>query len=183
MLSGARLPLLTARHRDAPATPEVHHHVSRADLILGFVPASLWCSPEVALRRRARALVATAGSRLRLAAGRVGGEPGLALACAFIDMVDANVDPLWWPIGEVIALLQKEAARDRQVARLLHELGEIEDRLSMDPDDDRADAAVRTSVCNAFALCLPLTMTADIAEITAHDPIRRSRCHDDAGDA
>jgi hypothetical protein len=79
------------------------------------------------------------GSRLRLAAGRVGGEAGLALACALIDMVEADVDPTGWPITEVIALLCREAARDRQVARLLIELGEIEKRLavlSMELDDE-----------------------------------------------
>lgn len=148
-----------------------------------FLPASSSYSPDAALLRRARAFAATTGSRLRLAAGRVGGEPGLALACVFLDMVNANVDPLWWPIGEVIALLKIGAARDRQVARLLHELGEIEDQLSIDLDDDRSDAAVPTSDRNALALCRPLTMTADIAEIISYDPIRRSRYHDDEGDA
>lgn len=96
-------------------------------------------TPDAGLRRRARALAATAGSRLRLSAGRVGGEAGLAPACALIDMVEADVDPTGWPITEVIALLRREAARDRQVARLLIELGEIEKRLamlSMELDDE-----------------------------------------------
>jgi hypothetical protein len=92
------------------------------------------------LRRRARALAATAGSRLRLAAGRAGGEAGLALACALIDMARADVDPAGWPVAEVIALLREEAEWDRQVARLLAELQEIEGRIAMlspDPEDMR----------------------------------------------
>lgn len=112
------------------AEPHLHpgHHL----------PSSLFV-PDAALRRRARALAATAGSRLRLAAGRVGGEAGLALACALIDMASADVDPAGWPVAEVIALLRDEAERDRQVARLLANLREIEDRiatLSPDPDEE-----------------------------------------------
>lgn len=112
------------------AEPHLHpgHHL----------PSSL-SVPDAALRRRARALAATAGSRLRLAAGRVGGEAGLALACALIDMASADVDPTGWPVAEVIALLRDEAERDRQVARLLAELWEIEDRiatLSPDPEEE-----------------------------------------------
>jgi hypothetical protein len=91
------------------------------------------------LRRRARTLAATAGSRLRLAAGRVGGDSGLALACAVVDMIEENVEPAGWPVPELIALLRDEAGRDRQVARLLADLREIENRiatLSAAPDDD-----------------------------------------------
>ncbi|MFO1144828.1 MAG: hypothetical protein U1E59_21105 [Amaricoccus sp.] len=47
--------------------------------------------PDTSLRRRARALAATAGSRLRLAADRAGGKAGLALACALIDMINDDV--------------------------------------------------------------------------------------------
>jgi hypothetical protein len=86
---------------------------------------------DARLRRRARALAATAGSRLRLAAGRVGGDAGLALACARIDMVRADVDPTGWPVTEVVTLLRGEAERDRQVARLLSDLREIEGRIAM----------------------------------------------------
>ena len=54
-------------------------------------------------------------------------------------MARAGVDPAGWPVAEVIALLRGEAERDRQVARLLAELRDIEDRiatLSTDPDDE-----------------------------------------------
>jgi hypothetical protein len=105
----------------------------------GHNPLSSLSAPDAALRRRARALAATAGSRLRLAAGRAGGDAGLALACALVDMARADVDPAGWPVAEVIALLRDEAERDRQVARLLTQLGEIEVRiamLSMDLDDE-----------------------------------------------
>lgn len=95
--------------------------------------------PDAALRRRARALAATAGSRLRLAADRAGGEAGLALACALVDMINDDVDPAGWPVAEVIVLLRGEAARDRQVARLLADLRGIEERgaaLSPNPDEE-----------------------------------------------
>lgn len=102
------------------------------------LPSSL-SMPDSALRRRVRSLAATAGSRLRLAADRAGGEAGLALACALVDMINDDVEPAGWPVAEMIALLRCEAARDRQVARLLAELREIEDRvaaLSPDPDEE-----------------------------------------------
>jgi hypothetical protein len=59
--------------------------------------------------------------------------------CALIDMINDDVAPAGWPVAEVIALLRGEAARDRQVARLLVDLRGIEDRvaaLSPDPDEE-----------------------------------------------
>jgi hypothetical protein len=107
------------------------------------LPSSL-SEPDAALRRSARAFTATAGSRLRLAAGRAGGEAGLAVACALIDMIDDDHDPAGWPVAEVIALLRGEAARDRQVARLLVDLGEIEDLVAaLSPDPDEEEETVR----------------------------------------
>jgi len=92
---------------------------------------------DAGLRRRARALAATAGSRLRLAACRAGGDAGLALLCALLDMIEEDVDPACWPVTDAIAMLRHEAERDRQVARLLIELREIEDQIaSTDPDDE-----------------------------------------------
>lgn len=101
-------------------------------------PTALSSTPDAMLRRRARALAVTAGSRLRLAAGRAGGDVGLGLVCALLDMIEDGVDPTGWPVAEAIAMLRREAERDRQVARLLAELEEIEDRiatLSADPED------------------------------------------------
>lgn len=104
---------------------------------------SLLSTPEAALRRSAHALAATAGSRLRLAAGRVGGEAGLAVVCALIDMINDDVDPAGWPVAEVIAVLRGEAARDHQVARLLVDLRGIEDRVAALPTDPDEDEMVR----------------------------------------
>ena len=83
-----------------PAEPHLHPKTSLRPL----PPA-----PLAGLRHRAHALAATAGSRLRLAAGRVGGDDRLALACALVDMVGADVDPAGWPVAEVISLLHGEA--------------------------------------------------------------------------
>lgn len=88
-------------------------------------------APDADLRRRARALAATAGSRLRLAAGRAGGERGVALACALIDMIADDVHPGGWPVAEAIAVLRPEAVRDRQIQRLLDELHAIQDRIAI----------------------------------------------------
>lgn len=90
-------------------------------------------SPPLAdsgLRRRARALATIAEGRLRLAARRAGGDAGMALACALIDMIGDDVDPVGWPVAEAIALLGREAGRDRQIERLLADLREIENLIA-----------------------------------------------------
>ena len=57
--------------------------------------------------------------------------------CALLDMIEEDVDPTGWPVADAIAMLRHEAKRDSQVARLLIELKEIEDRIaSPGPDDD-----------------------------------------------
>ena len=109
----------------------------------GSCPRSSTPASDGRLRRRARALTACAGSRLRLAAGRVGGDAGLALACALLDMIGADFDPVEWPVSELIALLDREAARDRQVARLLTELRELEDRISTLPTETEDEDIIR----------------------------------------
>ena len=86
-------------------------------------PPALSPMPDAGLRRRARALAATAGSRLRLAAGRASGDAGLGLLCALLDMIEKDAAPAGWPVA--------------RFARLLVELWEIEDRIaSIDPDED-----------------------------------------------
>ena len=51
--------------------------------------------------------VASSGARLILAASRIGGEEGAALACACRDMIlDRDTEPLHWPIEEMTDLLR-----------------------------------------------------------------------------
>lgn len=110
------------------AEPFPHHEIHRP-----LSPATV-----VGLRRRARAFAAACGSRLRLASARAGGDAGLALACALLDMIDDGSDPSGWPVGEAIVLLRGAADGDRQVARLLVNLeavGSLIAMLSADPDD------------------------------------------------
>jgi len=93
---------------------------------------------------------ASAGDRLigrarRLALGssaRLGGDDGLALACAIVDMVAAGESPARWPIAEMIDLLDTPAGRrDRQVERLLAELRMIETDLLALSDGDAPSTA------------------------------------------
>lgn len=76
---------------------------------------------------RALVLCAGAGSRLFHAATANGGNDGAALACALGDMIaDSTVDPLHWPIDEMIELLARPtAAPDAQTKRLLTQLKRI----------------------------------------------------------
>ena len=76
------------------------------------------------------------GARLVLASSRLGGEEGVALAWAFRDMIlDTGVHPLHWPIGELIDLLRKPAARrDGQIEQMVRRLERIRqetDRLAV----------------------------------------------------
>jgi hypothetical protein len=86
-------------------------------------------------RARALDLVARSSASLRLIASRLGGDAGLALICVICDMInDPSVDPLHWPIHEVIALLRQPAAgRDAEVDRLARQLERIRDRIGQEP--------------------------------------------------
>lgn len=87
-------------------------------------PSELACERALA---RARHLSRTSAARLRRAATRLGGDDGLALACATIDMAASGEFPAGWPIAELIALLDTPAGRrDRQIERLLVELRMIQ---------------------------------------------------------
>ena len=68
--------------------------------------------------------IAMSGARLLLAASRLGGEEGAALASAFSDMVlDFGTHPLHWPIEELISLLGRpEKRRDAQIEQLIQRL-------------------------------------------------------------
>jgi hypothetical protein len=81
-------------------------------------------TPIMRIKQRACELAANNAARLRMAATRKGGEAGLALACATIDMILAReTDPVSWPIEELILLLESGSpSRDRQVDRLLEDL-------------------------------------------------------------
>lgn len=86
---------------------------------------------------RARRLALGSPARLRRAAARLGGDDGLALACAIVDMVAADESPAGWPISAMIELLDTPAGqRDRQVERLLAELRMIEADLLALSDGD-----------------------------------------------
>lgn len=66
--------LLTARHRDAPGIQRSAMSTAPCPHPGNHLPSSL-SMPDSAVRRRARALAATAGSRLRLAADRAAEMP------------------------------------------------------------------------------------------------------------
>ena len=94
---------------------------------------------------RAHELAVSSGARLRLVAARKGGDAGLALACATIDMVlSQGTHPAGWPIGEMIRLLEQDSpGHDRQVDRLLKELRGLQvaiDDLDRDDCDEAAPA-------------------------------------------
>ena len=99
---------------------------------------------EGRVRMRARNMALASGARLLRAAARAGGDDGLALACALIDMILSGMPPTGWPIMPLVALLETEIpARDRQVAGLLVALRKINadiDRL--EDGDDGAPAGV-----------------------------------------
>ena len=101
---------------------------------------------ESRARLRAYELAANSGVRLRLAAARKGGEAGLALACATIDMVLAReTDPASWPLEELILLLEGGSpCRDRQVDRLLDALRQLQaDIDELDREEDELAPAQR----------------------------------------
>ena len=71
------------------------------------------------------------GARLARAAERIGNEAGVALVQALRDMViDFTVDPMHWPIDEMLAMLRQPGARpDAQVDRLIAGLSHLRDRI------------------------------------------------------
>jgi hypothetical protein len=75
--------------------------------------------------------VAGSGTRLVLAATRRGCEEGAALAHALKDMIlDSTVDPLHWPLDDMIVLLRRPARDpDAQVERLIGQLERIRHRI------------------------------------------------------
>lgn len=61
---------------------------------------------ERVARRDAGIFVARSGARLIEALGRIDGEDGLALGCAFRDMVlDPEMPPAAWPVSDVLEAL------------------------------------------------------------------------------
>ena len=91
------------------------------------------------LRLRGARLITNSGARLVLAATRIGGDEGAALACAFKDMVaDTGIHPLHWPLEELIELFRRSGERrdlhiEQIVERLEHLRHEIS-RLRQDTD-------------------------------------------------
>ena len=86
-------------------------------------------------------LVASSGARLILAASRIGGEEGAALACACRDMIlDRDTDPLHWPIEELTDLLRSPTQEgDGQVEPLIRRLDHL--RREIDRAGDEAAGA------------------------------------------
>lgn len=94
------------------------------------------------VRSQALRLVATSAGRMVLAARRIDGDDGAALAYALRDMIlDRETDPIGWPLAEMAALLERgDPARDRQAARILRELRRIAERIT-DEEAEIQDAA------------------------------------------
>jgi hypothetical protein len=92
--------------------------------------------------------VANSGARLILAASRIGGDEGAALACACRDMIlDRDTDPLHWPIEELTDLLKSPTQRrDGQVEHLIRRLDHLRQEIDRVGDDQAAvaDSASRT---------------------------------------
>lgn len=79
------------------------------------------------LLARARGLAHGSAARLRRAAARAGGEDGLAMASALVDMILHREPPAGWPVADMIALFDSTSvARDRQVERLVASLRALE---------------------------------------------------------
>lgn len=77
-------------------------------------------TPEETLRRFALSIPFFSGAGLVEVLRRIAGEDGLALGFAFRDMVmDPQMTPTAWPVGDVLALLDSAGpARGRQAAPL-----------------------------------------------------------------
>ena len=80
-------------------------------------------------------ILSSSGARLALVASRIGGEAGAALAQALRDMmIDPTVDPMHWPIDEMLAMLRQPGARrDTQVDRLIASLSHLSRKIDAGP--------------------------------------------------
>ena len=96
----------------------------------------------VPVRLLAIEFIAGSGARLILAASRIGGEQGAALACACRDMIlDRDTDPLHWPIEELTDLLRSPTQkRDEQVEHLIRQLDHLRRQIDGAGDDEAAGA-------------------------------------------
>jgi len=75
-----------------------------------FLPSTPTAQPVSDPRLLALRLLATSGARLALAGARLGGEDGAALVHALRDMaLDADIDPIHWPVDEALELLRRPA--------------------------------------------------------------------------
>ena len=79
-------------------------------------------------RSLALQLLATSSALRVPAASRIAGHDGTALAYSFIEIVvDGTVDPLCWPLDELIELLRKPSERrDVKVEPLIQRLERIQ---------------------------------------------------------
>jgi hypothetical protein len=99
-----------------------------------FLPSAPTAEPVSDPRLFALRLLATSGARLALAGARLGGEDGAALVHALRDMaLDADVDPIHWPVDEALETLRRPAGHpDAQVDRLIADLTRLREAIASD---------------------------------------------------
>jgi hypothetical protein len=96
-----------------------------------YLPKAAQDSTPTHPRLFAMRFLSSSAARLTRAAGRLGGEAGVALAQALRDMmIDPAVDPMHWPIDDMLAILRRPGAeRDVQVDRLIATLSYLRGRI------------------------------------------------------
>ena len=103
--------------------------------MLDYLPDGAEECTRIDPRLLAMRFLSSSGARLRLAASRIGGEAGAGLAQALSDMmIDSTVDPMHWPIDDMLAMLRQPGARpDMQVGRLIADLSHLARKIAADP--------------------------------------------------
>lgn len=96
-----------------------------------YLPDAIQAPARTDPRLLALRFLATSGGCLVRTAARVGGEAGGALAQAIRDMaVDATVDPVHWPIAEMLGMLRQHGAQpDAQVDQMIASPSDLRSRI------------------------------------------------------
>ena len=99
--------------------------------MLDYLPEAAQASTRTHPRLFAIRFLSSSAGRLTRVAARLGGEAGVALAQALRDMmIDPEVDPMHWPIDDMLAILRRSGAgSDVQVDRLIATLSYLRNRI------------------------------------------------------